>query len=129
MLLDIGRWLSVNGEAIYSTRPWKVYGEGVTEIVEGSFQDTKRQSYTARDVRFTTKGETLYAIALGFPQGGVIEIQSLGTRGDLYPASIERVQLLGMDAAVEWTRSDDSLRVTLPVQTDPEQAAYVLKIE
>lgn len=129
VLLDIGRWLAVNGEAIYGTRPWKVYGEGVTEVVEGSFQDTKRQSFTARDVRFTTSGATLYAHVLGYPQNGQVNITSLAAGRDLYPAAIERVTLLNADAPVQWQRADDGLRVTLPAQAQPNEAAYVLKIE
>src|ERR1019366_4087283 len=53
MLLEIGRWLSVNGEGIYGSRPWKVFGEGPTQVVEGSFTDTKRAAFTHEDVRFT----------------------------------------------------------------------------
>lgn len=129
ILLDIGRWLSVNGEGIYGTRPWKVYGEGVTEVVEGSFHDTERQSFTARDVRFTTRGEALYAHVLGYPQNGEVLIRSLASENDLYPAAIQSVQLLGTGEAAQWSRDADGLRVTLPAQTEPGEAACVLKIE
>ena len=127
MLLDIGGWLAVNGEAIYDTRPWKIYGEGPTEVIEGSFQDTKREAFTARDVRFTTKDETLYAIALGVPENGEIKIQSLATNGDLYPARIGKVELLGTNQPVEWSREDDGLRIKIPVQA-PSTPALALKI-
>jgi alpha-L-fucosidase len=40
ILRDIGKWLAVNGEAIYNTRPWHIYGEGPTNIPEGGFTDT-----------------------------------------------------------------------------------------
>ncbi len=61
MLLDIGKWLEVNGEAIYGTRPWKVYGEGPTEVVGGSFNDTKREAFSAQDIRFTVGGYPVHS--------------------------------------------------------------------
>src|SRR5690606_17294404 len=67
ILLEIGKWLEVNGEAIYGTRPWQIYGEGPTEVIEGSFKDTARQPFSGRDIRYTTKGDTLYAILLDWP--------------------------------------------------------------
>ena len=66
-LRDIGSWLRVNGDAIYGTRPWKVYGEGPTKVAAGAFHDTDTQPYTAEDFRFTKKGDVLYAIELSWP--------------------------------------------------------------
>ena len=63
ILLAIGRWLAINGEAIYAARPWRTFGEGPTPVPEGSFTDTERNPFTGRDFRFTAKGHTLYAIA------------------------------------------------------------------
>jgi alpha-L-fucosidase len=126
MLLEIGRWLAVNGEAIYGSRPWKIYGEGPTEVIEGSFQDTKRSAFTARDIRFTTKGDTLYAIVLGVPENGEVVIQALGANADA--ANIKQIELLGTQAPVQWTRGDSGLQVKLPAPM-PTMPALVLKIE
>ncbi len=68
ILREIGRWLAVNGEAVYGTRPWRVYGEGPTEVPEGAFTDTSRAAFTADDFRFTQKDGVIYAICLARPQ-------------------------------------------------------------
>ena len=68
LLLAIGKWLTVNGEAIYDSRPWKVFGEGPTEVTTGAFTDTKRQMFGERDIRFTTRGDILYATVLAIPE-------------------------------------------------------------
>ncbi len=88
ILLEIGDWLLVNGEGIYGTRPWKVYGEGPTKVVAGSFADTKRSEFTGRDIRFTTKGNSLYAIVLGRPEKDEVIIQSLSTSLRLFNKDI-----------------------------------------
>jgi alpha-L-fucosidase len=64
MLREIGAWLKINGEAIYGTRPWVKFGEGPTQAAAGSFTDkAAKPGFTSADLRFTTKGNTLYAIA------------------------------------------------------------------
>ncbi len=72
MLQEIGRWLSKNGEAIYGSRAWRVSGEGPTQAPEGEFTDGKRPRFTGRDIRYTTRGQTLYAIALGRPEDELV---------------------------------------------------------
>ena len=127
ILLEIGRWLAVNGEAIYATRPWKVYGEGPTRVVAGSFQDTARQAFTPRDVRFTTKGDILYAIVLGWPERGEAVIQSLGADLTLLPRAIAKVEMLGVAEPLRWSRGSRGLRVRLPAER-PCDHAFVLRI-
>ena len=127
MLLEIGRWLALNGEAIYGSRPWKVFGEGPTEVGSGSFSDTRRQAFTAQDIRFSTKGVALYAILLGWPARGEATIQSLGSNLKLYPAEIGTVEMLGVKGALRWSRGARGLRVQMPAER-PCEHAYVLKI-
>ncbi len=77
VLRTVGAWLQVNGDAIYGTRPWKIYGEGPTKPVAGSFHDADAKPYTPEDFRFTAKGDDLYAIELGWPESKDCVIHAL----------------------------------------------------
>ena len=113
MLRRVGAWLKTNGEAIYQTRPWRVFGEGPTEVAEGAFTDTKRQPFTGEDIRFTTKSGALYAIALAWP-GARLTIRSLGAGAGLWDGEIGAVRLLGHKGELEWWRTADALVVLMP---------------
>jgi alpha-L-fucosidase len=126
VLLAVGGWLKVNGDAIYGTRPWVSYGEGPTKVAAGSFQDTKTQEYTAEDFRFTTKGDNLYAIELAWPSGKEAVIQSLN-EGALKGKQIRSVALLGSDAKLTYDLRADGLHIALPAQPK-EGYAYAFQI-
>jgi len=124
ILLEIGKWLEVNGEAIFGTRPWKVYGEGPTQVKGGEFTDNESVAFTSRDLRFTTKGEVLYAIALAVPEKELV-IKSLSTDLRLYGGKVEGVQLLGSEEPVDWSRSDRGLIVKMPAEISCRYAVAV----
>ena len=126
ILRSIGDWLKVNGEGIYGTRPWKVFGEGPTKVVSGSFTDTVRAPFTSEDIRFTQKGGNLYAIVLS-TEASEIRIRSLGSSLGLEPREVRAVSLLGGDP-LEWTRTADCLVVTLPKQL-PCDHGIALEVE
>ncbi len=123
-------WMSVNGEAIYETRPWKVYGEGPDAIKSGSFQGNSVSQLGEKDIRFTQNkaGKVVYAMALGWPAAEFV-VQALGTSSAQQPGKIERVELLGTGEKVRWRQAAEGLRVTLPAQYKPAvDFAAALKI-
>ena len=128
VLDGLASWMPANREAIFGTRPFAVYGEGPPDVQgSGNFNERNRRPYTSQDIRFTTKGEALYAIALGWPADGKLTIRSLAAGGANYPREVGRVDLLGGKSALTFTRGAGGLVVTMPEQK-PNDYAYALKI-
>ncbi|MGD1893814.1 MAG: alpha-L-fucosidase [Cyclobacteriaceae bacterium] len=126
VLLEIGKWLETNGEAIYGTRPWKIFGEGPTEVATGHHTEGKNQDLTAQDFRFTTKGDKLYAIAMDWPEEGELLIKSLGTDAE-HSEKVASAKLLGSDADVNWEQTSEGLVIQFPADK-PGDYAYAVEI-
>lgn len=125
LLVELAAWMKVNAAAIHGTRPWKIHGEGPTETLDGMFREDV--AYTAKDIRFTTRGNTLYAITLGEPNGS-ISIASLATGNPYDQRRIRRVTLLGNPAALDFRQDGSALTVALPDRL-PTRLASTLQIE
>ncbi|MEO8115725.1 MAG: alpha-L-fucosidase, partial [Phenylobacterium sp.] len=107
ILGDLAAWFAVGGEAIYDTRPWRIYGEGPTQPKAGQQNEGAAKPFTPEDVRFTTKAGVLYAFALDWPRGALTIRSLAGGR-------VERVEMLGANDPLVFRQGPDGLTVTLP---------------
>jgi len=128
----ITAWNKLNGECIFGTRPWKIFGEGpATESAKAltaqGFNEGKGKPFSGSDIRFTTKGDILYAIALGLPSDGNAVIKSLSSTSAWYTGSISHIELVGSGKRLDFSRTTDALTIKLSADAAP-QVAYGFKI-
>ena len=122
VLLQMGAWLRVNGDAIYNSRPFAVYGEGPTNAPTNSTQKNHDiQIYTPQDIRYTTSrsGDILYAIALGWPTDGTLTLHTLYAGNPYLPSAVCSVKLLGTNQAVPFKQLTDGLHLSVPAALPP----------
>ena len=114
---EIGMWIAANGEGIYGTRPWKIFGETPDhkdKIKAGNFNEEKIK-YSNQDIRFTAKGNNLFAYCLNVPDGD-IQIKSLGKNSKLTYHRIVSVKLMGSNEQIKWEQGVNSLAIKKPIQ-------------
>jgi alpha-L-fucosidase len=129
---EIAAWMKTNGEGIFSTRPWKIFGEGPAQesnnpLKAQGFNEGGGKPFSSQDYRFTTLGGTLYAIALGWPENGRALIKSLSKGSTLRPETINRIEMLG-GGELSYERKEEGLEVILPENKPEFGYAYSLKI-
>jgi alpha-L-fucosidase len=131
ILEEIAAWTPVNGEAIYGSRPWKVYGEGPSTSSnkpKGKFGGVSdERSFQSDDIRFTTKGETVYAFCMATPKEN-ISIASLGKKTKVNRRKIKSIALLGSNEKLKWKQKDDFLTINRPMDL-PKWQVTTFKIE
>ena len=132
VLLTMGDWLSKYGESIYETRPWYTFGEGPTKEPEGHFSNHReflKIKYSAKDVRYTTKGDAIYATILGWPGNGKdFLFESFSKENWTDGKEIKKVSLLGCEEKISYQLTEIGLKVTMPEKA-VDNMAVVFKIE
>jgi alpha-L-fucosidase len=144
VLDGITKWMAVNSDAIYSSRPWKIFGAGPSTAPAAApapaaagapgnarppsaFNERDRQDLTEADVRFTTKAGALYAFVMGVP-GDTAVITPLGTSSAVaMGGKVTNVELLGAPGKLDWSQDADALRVKLPAEK-PCDYAIVFRV-
>ena len=130
ILADITEWMRVNGEAIFATRPWKISGAGPNSAKSAAkdtnFNENARKDLTPEDVRFTTKGDVLYAFVMGIPEKRAV-IPSLARNAQSGVGKIAQVELLGYPGKLDWNQSESDLSVDLP-EAKPCRHALAFKV-
>ena len=131
VLQALAEWMAPNGEAIFGTRPFAVYGEGPTTTTTapasrfGGIADVR--PYSARDIRYTSRADAVYAFVMDWPEDRQVVLTSLATGSSAFPKRIGKIELLGSGGPVTFTRAAGGLTVKLPAE-QPNDMAYALKI-
>ena len=131
---EIGAWMKENSESIYGTRPWKIFGEGpaqqaAAQLNAQGFNEGKGKPFTHEDIRFATKGNALFATAMGWPEDGKLVIKTLAKNSEHFPKEIQKIEWFPTKQSLTFERNENGLIVSLPEKTADELTyANVIKI-
>ncbi len=132
ILLEIGEWMKVNGEAIYGSKLWRKSGEGPTTIEEGQFADNEAKPYIYEDIRFTAKGGNIYAICLNMENRDSIVIKSLcesdASKKPNFHGIIKSVEVLGYDKC-QWKRDEEGLHITTDLIKTDKPVVFKISVD
>jgi alpha-L-fucosidase len=132
VLEGIAAWMDVNKEAIFDTRPWKIFGEGpiaeqANPLNAQGFNEGIVRKLSASDIRFTQKDKTIYAFVMAWPDNASTSIKALALKSDLCPSAIKKAEVLGF-GKTKYQRTAEALTVNLPSKPVDDNNPLVLKI-
>ena len=127
-LLGVGDWLKLNGEAIYGTRPFKIYGEGPKRMASSGHFVQMNGEYSAENIRFTTKDNNLYVIQMGWLGSHKEFTVNCLNHDNLANTQIKEISVIGSDESIIWKKSDEGLKIRTPFKA-PNKSAVVFKID
>lgn len=116
VLEGIKEWMDVNGVSIYGTRPWKTFGEGPTTEAAKPLNAqgfNESNNYSAEDVRFVQRNDTVFATIMRWPEEKVYTIESFGMISPYYSGRVKSVELLGY-GSLPFENKVEGLQVVLP---------------
>lgn len=130
---EIGRWMKLNSESIYDTRPWTIFGEGpaledAAPLSAQGFNEGKGKPMGAEDIRFVAKNDVLYATVMGWPENGKVRIKNLGSNNQHYKKKISKVELLATNQSLSFEQTADGLLVNFPENRPAEFYANALRV-
>lgn len=130
-LLKIGEWLAENGEAVYNTRPFVTYGEGVTQLKKNHFGGVQGfgVDYQPEDFRFSQNGKYLYITQMDIPDADkTFLLKSFSITGLASDYQIKSIKLIGSKEKIEWSMKEDGLHIKSP-KVAPNNIALVYKVK
>lgn len=148
MLDDVGAWLKINGEAVFASKPWKIYGDNLNSVLKQSdkianadLEALKKQAeseqfnqrtvkslpYGNDEVRFTVKGDVLYVFVLN-PSEGNITLPNLGLNSPYFPGKIENIKMLDSKEKIKYRQNDEAMTLTIP-ENRPTKYAAVFEVK
>jgi len=129
-LRETGEWLKVNGEGVYDSTPWAVFGEGPHRVKGGAFSEGSTPAYTSRDIRFTYKAPFIYAFVMKWPENSKLRIESLRLDSPLMNGPVLSVEILGDSRKVYHKREVDGLYVMASREySSPDPVCLKIRID
>ena len=121
ILEDLAAWMAVNGEAINGAKCWRRSQEGPTGSSDGQFNEAPKD-FTCADYRFTAAGGHIYAICMACSEDGRFTVKALADSPDQnapeFHGIVEKVQILGYDGPLTWTKDAQGLHVQANVHSN-----------